>query len=79
LACVLDRVGYDKLILDEFAEPREPLRSISGTMAILCDFVDCDDDDVRMRSPDGRSRGRSPSVSSSLEVEERVLRDLELL
>jgi len=78
-ACVLDSVGYDRLLLEAFAEPSEPLRSISGTTAILCDLDDCDDDDVRMRSPDGRSRGRSSSASSSLEAEERVLRDLELL
>jgi hypothetical protein len=78
-ACVLDSVGYDRLMRDELAEPTEPRRCISGTTAIFCDLVDCDDDDVRMRSPDGRSRGRSPSGSSSREVEERVLRALELL
>jgi hypothetical protein len=48
-------------------------------MAILCDLDDCDDDDVRTRSPEGRSRGRSPSASSLLEAEERVFRDLVLL
>jgi hypothetical protein len=78
-ACVLERVGYDKLVLEAFAEPMELLRPISGTTAIFCDLADRDDDDVRMRSPEGRSRGRSPSVSSLLEAEERVLRDLELL
>lgn len=78
-AYVLDSVGYGKLVLEALAEPTEPLRSISGTMAILCDLDDCDNDDVRMRSLDGRSRGRSPSVSSSLEADERVLRVLLLL
>ena len=78
LANVLESVGYGKLVLEAFAEPSEPLRSISGTTAILCDLDDCDDDDV-LRSRDGRSRGRSASVSSSLEADERVLRDLELL
>jgi hypothetical protein len=78
-ACVLERVGYDKLLLEALAEPRELLRAISGTTAILCDLDDCDDVEVRTRSPDGRSRGQSPSVSSLAEVEERVLRDLELL
>lgn len=75
-ACVLDSVGYDRLLLEAFAEPNDPLRFISGTTAIFCD---CDDDDVRMRSVDGRWRGRSSSLSSSLEAEERVLRVLELL
>jgi hypothetical protein len=78
-ACVLERVGYDKLLLEALAEPMELLRAISGTTVILCDLDDCDDDDVRTRSPEGRSRGRSPSVSSFAEAEERVLRDLELL
>lgn len=75
-AWVLESVGYDRLVLEAFAEPRELLRPISGTTAIFCDR---DDDDVRTRSPDGRSRGLSPSVSSLLEADERVLRDLELL
>lgn len=78
-ACVLERVGYDRLDLDALAEPREPRRAISGTTAIFCDLDDCDDDDVRTRSPEGRSRGRSASASSLLEADERVLRDLELL
>lgn len=77
-AYVLDRVGYGKLVLDALADPREPLRSISGTTAILCDLDVCDVDEVRRRSLDERSRGRSPSMSSSLEDEERVLRDLVL-
>lgn len=78
LACVLDSVGYDRLVLEALADPNEPRRSISGTMAILCDLDDCVDEDVRMRSPDGRSRGRSPSGSSSFDVEERGLRALVL-
>lgn len=69
-ACVLLSVGYDRLDLDAFMEPRDPL--ISGTTAILL----CDDDDVRVRSPEGRLL--SPS-SVLLEAEERVLRVLELL
>jgi hypothetical protein len=74
---------------EEFAEPMEPRRCISGTTAIFCTLVDCDDDEVRSRSPEGRSRGRSPSAgvvveevvvsSSLLEAEERGLRALELL
>jgi hypothetical protein len=79
LACVLDSVGYDRLVFEALAEPREPRRSISGTTAILCDLDDCDDEDVRMRSTNGRSRGRSPSGSSSFEVDERDLRVLLLL
>lgn len=71
-ACVLLNVGYARLDLDAFIEPREPLRCISGTTAILL----CDDDDVWVRSP----VGRPPSASSVLlEAEERVLRVLELL
>jgi len=57
-ACVLERVGYDRLLRDEFL--------ISGTMAMLCDWPDRDDDDVR--------RTRSSPVSSSLDADERVLR-----
>lgn len=74
LACVFDSVGYDKLLLDPFGEPIDGLLSISGTTAILCDFgvFDVDDDDVR-RSFEGLSWRRSRS--SSLEVEELVLRD----
>jgi hypothetical protein len=64
-ACVLDRVGYERLLRDEFL--------ISGTMDMLCDLDDRDDDDVRLRSPEGRSRARS-SASSSLEAEDRGLR-----
>lgn len=75
-AYVLDRVGYGRLILEVFVDPSEPRRSISGTTAILYDLID--DDEVRTRSDEGRSRGRSPS-SSSLEAEERGLRVLELL
>lgn len=78
-AYVLDKVGYGKLTRDVFSDPSEPLRPISGTTAILCDLVDCADDDVRTRSVEGRSRRRSGSVSSSLEAEERVLRVLVLL
>lgn len=78
-AYVLDKVGYGKLVLEPFTEPMEPLRSISGTTAILCDLEDCDNDEVRKRSLEGRSLGRSPSVSSSLEAEERGLRVLVLL
>jgi hypothetical protein len=78
-ACVLERVGYDRLLLEAFAEPSEPRRAISGTTAIFCDLDDCDDDDVRTRSVEGRSRGRSPSASSLLDAEERVFRGLELL
>lgn len=64
-ACVLDRVGYERLLRDEFL--------ISGTMDMLYDLEDRDDDDVRLRSPEGRSRARS-SASSSLEAEDRGLR-----
>jgi hypothetical protein len=57
LACVLDSVGYDKLVLEPFGDPSDPRRSISGTTAILCDFGVCgvDEDDVRVRSFEGRS------------------------
>jgi hypothetical protein len=78
-ACVLESVGYDRLDLEAFAEPMELLLASSGTRFILCDLDDCDDDDVRMRSAVGRSRGCSPSASSLLEADERVLRALELL
>jgi hypothetical protein len=78
-ACVLESVGYDKLEREAFAELMELRRPNSGTRFILCDLDDCDDDEVRMRSVDGRSRGRSPSASSLLEVEERVLRARVLL
>jgi hypothetical protein len=78
-ACVLESVGYDRLDLEAFTELMELLLASSGTRFILCDLDDRDDDDVRMRSVDGRSRGRSPSASSLLEAEERVLRALELL
>lgn len=72
-ACVLERVGYDKLDLDAFTEPSDPLRRlISGTMAILL----CDDDEVRVRSPVGRLLSGS---SSLLEADERALRVFELL
>lgn len=72
-ACVLDNVGYERLDREAFAEPREPRRFISGTTAILCDFCN---DEVRMRSVEGRSRGRWlwASSSSLVEAEERVLR-----
>jgi hypothetical protein len=78
-ACVLESVGYDRLDLEAFADPMELLLASSGTRFILCDLDDCDDDDVRMRSADGRSRGRSFSASSLLEADERVFRALELL
>jgi len=81
-ACVLESVGYDKLDREAFAEPNEPRRSISGTTAILCDLdrCECEVDEVRRCSPDGRWRGSSLSlVSSSLEADERVLRERELL
>jgi len=74
LLYVLEKEGYGKLVRDPFSDeavPTEPLRSISGTMAIFCD-LGVDDDAVRMRSRDECSRGASPS--SSLDAEERVLR-----
>jgi hypothetical protein len=80
-ACVLDSVGYDRLMRDKLAEPTVSRRCVLGTAATFCDLVDCDDDDddddddeVRMRSPDGRSRGGSPPGSTSLKVEARVMR-----
>lgn len=60
-AWTLECVGYDKLIRDAFAEPSEPLRSISGTIAIL--FVDlgvCGVVEVRSLDEWVRSRSRSP-------------------
>jgi hypothetical protein len=78
-ACVLESVGYDRLDREAFAELMELRRPSSGTRFILCDLDDCDDDDVRTRSADGRSGGRSRSASSLLEAEERVLRARVLL
>jgi hypothetical protein len=78
-ACVLESVGYDRLDREAFAELMELRLPSSGTKFILCDLDDCDDDDVRMRSAEGRSGGRSPSASSLLEAEERVLRARVLL
>lgn len=81
LLYVLSTEGYGRLVLELFAEPSSDLLIISGTTAILCDFeAVVDDDEVRlMRSLEERSRGRSCSVSSSLEADERVLRLLMLL
>jgi hypothetical protein len=69
---------------DVFSEPNEPRRPISGTTAILCDdFEACDDVNVdvdvelRTRSVDWRLDGGFSS--SSLDADERVLRDLLLL
>jgi hypothetical protein len=69
---------------DVFSEPNEPRRPISGTTAILCDdFEACDvvnvdvDVELRTRSVDWRLDGGFSS--SSLDADERVLRDLLLL
>lgn len=71
-AYVLDRVGYGRLTLEVLVEPMEPLRSISGTTAILWERTEWrDDDGVRTRSASG--------CSSSLEADERVLRGRVLL
>ena len=66
---------------DVFSEPNEPRRPISGTTAILCDdFEACDDVNVdvdvelRTRSVDWRLDGGFSS--SSLDADERVVRDL---
>jgi hypothetical protein len=82
-AYVFECDGYGKLILDVFSDPSEPRRPISGTTAILCD-LDVSEDvdvevDVRTRSIGGRSGSDGPSVSSSLDADERVLRVLLLL
>ena len=80
LLYVLSTEGYGKLILELFVEPRELRRVISGTMAILCDLEVMEEEEVRlMRSFEDRSRRRSCSDSSSLDADERVLRDLVLL
>lgn len=77
LACVFERVGYDRLERDPFAEPmpKDPLLSISGTTDKLL-AVEVAEDEDRIRSREERSLGggsRSAS-SSSLEAEDRVLR-----
>lgn len=70
---------------DVLSEPNEPRRPISGTTAILCDLDVCDDDKVevdvelRTRSVDGRLGSGGFSASSSLEADERVLRERVLL
>ena len=78
LACVFERVGYERLERDPFAEPmpKDPLLSISGTTDKLL-AVEVAEDEDRIRSREERSLGggsRSVSSSSSLEAEDRVLR-----
>ena len=84
-AYVLECEGYGKLMRDVLSEPNEPRRPISGTTAILCDLDACeeasvdDEVEVRTRSEDGRRGSGGFSESSSLEADERVLRERLLL
>lgn len=85
-AYVLECDGYGKLILEVLSEPNEPRRPISGTTAILCDLEACEEArvevevEVRTRSEEGRlGRGGFSVSSSSLEADERVLRERLLL
>lgn len=72
----LSTEGYGRLVLDVFALSISERRVSSGIVAAIL----YDDDEVRlMRSLDERSRIRSGSASSSLDPDERVLRDLVLL
>lgn len=85
-AYVLECDGYGKLILEVLSEPNEPRRPISGTTAILCDLEACEEArvevevEVRTRSDEERlGRGGFSVSSSSLEADERVLRERLLL